>query len=137
MNDWETGARIAFEPQLVIRHLAPVRCLVLPSLLPMKTSQEGRHALAETVAEYGTPADTPYEKLSVSLPAELLQEVRQAARESGTSVSGVIAAALRQSLDRVEQDRLDQALAQDASDNEAWARDALALTARAWADLKW
>ena len=103
----------------------------------MGTSQEGRHALAETVAEYGTTAETPYEKLSVSLPAELLQEVRQAARESGTSVSGVIAAALRQSLDRVEQDRLDQALAQDASDNEAWARDALALTARAWADLKW
>jgi Arc/MetJ-type ribon-helix-helix transcriptional regulator len=103
----------------------------------MGTSQERRHALAETVAEYGTPAETRYEKLSVSLPAELLQEVRQAAGESGTSVSGVIAAALRQSLDRVEQDRLDQALAQDASDNEAWARDALAMTARAWADLKW
>jgi Arc/MetJ-type ribon-helix-helix transcriptional regulator len=103
----------------------------------MGTSREGRHALAETVAAYGTPADARHEKLSVSLPAELLQEVRQAARESGTSVSGVIAAALRQSLDRVGQDRLDQALEKDASDNEAWARDSLALTARAWADLKW
>ena len=103
----------------------------------MGTGEGRRHALAETVAEYGTPAEAAYEKLSVSLPAELLLEVRQAARESGTSVSGVIAAALRQSLDRVEQDRLDQALAQDASDNEAWARDAMAMAARGWADLKW
>lgn len=96
------------------------------------------HALAETAAAYG--ADAPsvaHTKLSISLPVELVNQVRAAAAESGVSVSGIIAAALRRSIAGVDQERLDRALGLDAEDNEAWAADALALTARAWADLKW
>ena len=96
------------------------------------------HALAETVTTYGSdPASAVHTKLSISLPSELAEQVRLAAAESGVSVSGVIAAALRRSIAGVDQERLDRALELDAEDNAAWANDALALTARAWADLTW
>jgi hypothetical protein len=52
-------------------------------------------------------------------------------------VSAIVAAAVRQSIAASEQARLDRALDLDAEDNAAWANDALALTARAWADLEW
>jgi hypothetical protein len=96
------------------------------------------HALAETASTYA--ADSPsaaHTKLSISLPAELAEQVRVAAAEAGTSVSGVIAASLRRSIAGVDQERLDRALGLDAEDNAAWANDALALTARAWAELTW
>lgn len=96
------------------------------------------HALAETAATYASdPASAAHTKLSISLPRELAEQVRLAASESGVSVSGVIAAALRRSIAGVDQERLDRALELDAEDNAAWANDALALTARAWADLTW
>lgn len=95
------------------------------------------HALAETAAAYRTDARAPHTKLSISLPTDLAEELRAAAAESGLGVSGVVAAALRRSIAAAEQDRLDQALELDAADNVAWANDALALTARAWADLEW
>lgn len=96
------------------------------------------HALAETATTYGAdPATTAHTKLSISLPYDLAEQVRLAAAESGVSVSGVIAAALRRSIAGVDQERLDRALELDADDNAAWANDALALTARAWADLTW
>ncbi len=97
-----------------------------------------RHALAETVAEYG--GDTgraTHTKLSISLPTELYDEIRRAADESAVSVSAVIAAGLRRAIAAAEQERLDRALALDADDNEEWARAALELTARAWSELKW
>lgn len=97
-----------------------------------------RHALAETAAAYAEAgAGAAHAKVSISLPTELLTQVRQAAAESGVSVSGVIAAALRHSLSAVQQDRLDRALKLDSEDNAEWAKDALALTARAWAELEW
>ncbi len=96
------------------------------------------HALAETAATYGTEREpAAHTKLSISLPRDLVDQVRLAAGESGTTVSGVIAAALRRSIATSEQERLEQALALDAEENESWANDALALTARAWADLQW
>jgi Arc/MetJ-type ribon-helix-helix transcriptional regulator len=96
------------------------------------------HALAETAASYASePASAAHTKLSISLPSELVEQVRLAAVESGVSVSGVIASALRRSIASVDQGRLDRALELDAEDNAAWANDALALTARAWADLTW
>ncbi|MGH7893580.1 MAG: hypothetical protein ACREQL_02880, partial [Candidatus Binatia bacterium] len=76
-------------------------------------------------------------KLSISLPAELATQVRQAASESGMTVSGVIAAALRGSIAVADQARLDRALELDTEDNAAFASEALALTARAWKDLEW
>lgn len=97
-----------------------------------------RHALAEVAAEYGTPgAETARAKLSISLPADLLDDVRRAAAESGTSVSGVIAAVLRQSIAVADQATIDRALELDAEDGAAWARDAVELTARVWAHLEW
>jgi hypothetical protein len=96
-----------------------------------------RHALAEAAATYGSNPTGSHVKLSISLPAELVDELRAASAETGLGVSGVIAAAIRHSLATVDQARLDRALELDAEDNAAWARDALALTARAWADLKW
>ena len=96
------------------------------------------HALAETAATYGTERETPaHTKLSISLPRDLVEEIRAAAAESGSTVSGVIAAALRRSIATSDQERLDRALALDAEDNASWANDALTLTARAWADLEW
>ena len=96
------------------------------------------HALAETVTTYGSdPASAAHAKLSISLPSDLAEQVRAAAAESGVSVSGVIAAALRRSIAGVDQERLDRALELDAEDNAAWANDAMAITARAWADLTW
>ncbi len=97
-----------------------------------------RHALAETAATYGAAPETAaHVKLSISLPADVVAEVRAAAADTGMSVSGVIAAALRSSIATADQGRLDRALSLDAEDNAAWAADALALTARAWADLEW
>ncbi len=97
-----------------------------------------RHALSETAAAYGPDgASAPHVKLSISLPADLVQQLRAAARESGLGVSGVVAAAVRQSIVAVEQQRLDRALDLDAEDNATWANDALALTAPAWANLEW
>jgi hypothetical protein len=96
------------------------------------------HALAETATTYTSdPALAAHTKLSISLPSDLAEQVRLAAAESGVSVSGVIAAALRRSIAGVDQERLDRALELDAEANAAWASDALALTARAWADLTW
>lgn len=104
----------------------------------MPTHPTRAHALAETAANYGAASDVaPHVKLSISLPAELVAEVRAAATETQSSVSAVIAAALRSSIATADQARLDQALELDAEDNAAWAKDALALTARAWADLEW
>jgi len=96
-----------------------------------------RHALAEVAETYRTERAAAHTKLSISLPTSLVDELRTAATETGESISGLVAAAIRRSIDTAEQERLDRALALDAADNEAWARDALALTARAWADLEW
>jgi len=94
-------------------------------------------ALAETAAAYRADTRVAHTKLSISLPTDLVQELRAAAAESGLGVSGVVAASLRRSIAATGQDRLDQALALDAEDNAGWANDALALTARAWAELEW
>ena len=96
------------------------------------------HPLAETAAAYGPDqAAVRHVKLSVSLPADLVEELRAAAEESGLGVSGVIAAAIRGSLAAGAQAGLDRALALDAEDNEAWASAALVQTAQAWANLEW
>lgn len=95
------------------------------------------HQLAETAAAYRTEARATHTKISISLPTELVAELRAAATETGLGVSGIVAAAVRQSIAAADQARLDRALALDAAENTAWAHDALALTARAWADLEW
>ncbi len=97
-----------------------------------------RHALAEAAAEYG--AANPIRarsKLSISLPSDLLAQVRQAAAESGTSVSGVIAAALDRAIAAADQDRLDAAIAVQNDENLAWVDAFLPLTSKLWSEVEW
>jgi Ribbon-helix-helix protein, copG family len=96
------------------------------------------HALAETASTYASgPAAAPYEKLSITLPAELVAEVRAAAQASGSSVSGVIAAAVRSAIDRSDQARLDAAIEAQNDENRAWAEAFIPTTARIWAEIEW
>ena len=95
-------------------------------------------AIAEAVSPYGADESTaPHTKLSISLPSDLVEIVREAAAESGLSVSATIGASIRRMLAEVEQESLDRALELDAEDNLAWANAYLPIAARLWADLEW
>lgn len=97
-----------------------------------------RHALAETAAEYGSANATKARtKLSISLPADLVDQVRMAATQSGTSVSGVIAAALHRTITTSDRDRLDAAIAAQNEENVAWADAFLPLTSKLWSEVEW
>ena len=96
------------------------------------------HALSEAAASYGAAnAATGRTKLSISLPTDLLEQVRLAATESGTSVSGVIAAALERAIVVADQERLDAALAAQNEENLAWAEAAAPLASKLWAEIEW
>jgi hypothetical protein len=90
------------------------------------------------VAAYGTgePATT-YVKLSISLPADVVEVVRAAAAEGRMTVSATIAAALRRTLGDAEQARLDAALEADADENLAWARATEPVAAKLLSELEW
>jgi len=95
-------------------------------------------AFAETVAPYGADAAaSAHTKLSVSLPTELVELVREAATESGTSVSGMIAAALRRTLEDAEQARLDAAIEAQNEENLVWAEAYLPIAAKLWSEIEW
>jgi hypothetical protein len=100
---------------------------------------EGKGRLfREAVAEYSSePAGGSHAKLSISLPTELLEVVKAAAAESGQSVSAVIAASLRRTLEDAEQARIDRAVALDAEENLEWANAFVPITARLWSELEW
>lgn len=94
---------------------------------------------AEAVASYGVDASSggPHTKLSISLPSDLVEVVRAAAAESGTSVSAMIGAALRRTLEDAEQERLDRALELDAEENLAWATAYMPIAAKLWSEIEW
>ena len=76
------------------------------------------NAIAEAIAPYGAdPSTGPHTKLSISLPTELVELVREVATLSGNSVSATVAAAIRRMLAEVEQESLDRALELDAEEN--------------------
>lgn len=95
-------------------------------------------AFAEAVAPYG-PAETPapYTKLSISLPAELVELVRGAAAARGESVSAMIGAAIRRTLEEVEQARLDAAIEAQNAENLEWARAYLPSAPKLPRDVQW
>ena len=96
------------------------------------------HALAEAAAAYATGAPAAaHTKLSITLPTELVEQVRAAAEASGTSVSGVIAAAVRSAIDRADLDRIDAALELQNDENRAWAEAFIDSTARIWSTIEW
>lgn len=96
-----------------------------------------RHSLAEAAAAYGADTAATHTKLSISLPADLVEQVRLAAAETGVSVSGVIAAALRGTITRSDQARLDDAVDAQNEENMAWADAFLPSTLKLWSEIDW
>jgi len=101
-------------------------------------TSKSRNRLGEALEPYlaGDPR-AAHAKLSITLPTDLLEQVRQAAAESGTSVSATIAAALRRTLHDVEQVRLDAALEAQNEESLDWARATAPMAAEAIAKLEW
>jgi predicted transcriptional regulator len=96
------------------------------------------HALAETASEYGAPAaGAAHTKLSITLPSDLVEQVREAADAAGSSVSGIIAAAIRSTIARADQARIDAAVEVQNEENLAWSRAFLPSTARIWSEIEW
>ena len=97
-----------------------------------------RRAFAEAVAPYA-PAGVagPHTKLSISLPTPLVELVRAAAAEQGVSVSAMIGAAVRRTLEEAEQSRLDAAIEAQNQENLDWATAYGPIAARLWSELEW
>lgn len=95
-------------------------------------------AVAEALAPYGSEGTTArHKKVSVSLPADLVEVVRAIALDRNVSVSAVIAAALRRTIEEADQVRLDRALELDAEENLAWANAYQPIAAKLWSELEW
>ena len=102
-----------------------------------ETRSQGR-IFHESVARYaGGPSGERSTKLSISLPTDLVDVVREAAAQSGLSVSATIAAALRRTLDDAEQARLDAALEVDREENVSWATAYAPTAAELIGKLEW
>jgi len=94
--------------------------------------------LREVLEPYATvEPTTAFVKMSISLPADLAALVRTSAAESGSTVSAMVAAALRRTAQDVEQRRLDAALEADAEENVAWADAFAAMNAKLLSELEW
>lgn len=91
----------------------------------------------ESLAPYGAAAGTGVTKLSISLPTDLADLVKAAAADGGSTVSGVIASAIRASMAAAEQARLDRALELDAQENLDWANAYMPIAAKLWAEIEW
>jgi plasmid stability protein len=93
---------------------------------------------AEAVAPYGSTASaTPHTKLSISLPADLVEIVRASAAATGLSVSATIGASLRRTLEDAEQASLDRAIEAQNQENLDWAQAYLPTAAKLWSELEW
>ncbi len=94
-------------------------------------------AFAEAVAAYGARSGGSHTKLSISLPTDLVELVRSAAADGGMSVSAMIGAALRRTLEEAEQARLDAAIDAQNEENLEWAAAYLPIAAKLWSELEW
>jgi hypothetical protein len=103
-----------------------------------ETVRQSARLLHESIAPYSERATrSNVIKLSISLPADLVEIVRTAAAENAMSVSATIAAALRRTLGDAEQARLDAALDAQAAENVEFARAYEPLAAELIAKLEW
>ena len=92
----------------------------------------------ETLAPYGESGSASgTTKLSISLPTDLVEVIRATARDSGSTVSALIAAALRRTLADAEQADIDRALDAQAQENLDWAEAFQPITAKLWSELEW
>ena len=104
----------------------------------MSESEPRGRLLHDAVAPYAASDAPPaFVKLSVSLPADLVEVVRAAAAASGLSVSATIAAALRRTIADADQARLDAALEADREENVAWATADESVVGKLVSELKW
>ena len=95
-------------------------------------------AFAEAIAAYGPDASSaPHTKLSISLPGDLVELVREAAAQTGLSVSATIGASLRRTLQHSDQARLDAAIEAQNVENLDWAMAYLPIAAKLWSELEW
>ncbi len=94
--------------------------------------------MAEALAPYGSEgAAARHAKVSISLPADLVEVVRSIAVARHVSVSAVIAASLRRTIEEADQARLDRAIELDAEENLAWANAYQPIAAKLWSELEW
>ena len=95
-------------------------------------------SLRETLAPYGEGGSAGgTTKLSISLPTDLVEVIKVTARDSGSTVSAIIAAALRRTLEHAEQADIDQALDAQAQENLEWAEAYMPIAAKLWSELEW
>lgn len=103
-----------------------------------ESTRQQLKAVAEALAPYGSEnAIARHAKVSISLPADLVEVVRAIAVDSNLSVSAVIAASLRRTIEEADQARLDRALELDAEENVAWATAYLPIAAKLWSEIEW
>jgi hypothetical protein len=88
----------------------------------------------ETAVPYG---GVPVEKLSISLPPVLAARARDEARRDGRSVSAVVADALRERFERLDQAALDAALDADRDESIRAAEAFLPYAAALIAESTW
>jgi hypothetical protein len=104
----------------------------------MGSTDRRTRVLRETLAQYGH--DKPAErtaKLSISLPTELIEVVRATAHASGSTVSALIAASLRRTLEEAEQADIDRALDAQSQENLDWAEAFLPTTGELASTSEW
>ena len=93
---------------------------------------------AETVAPYGSDdSRASHTKLSISLPSDLVELVREAAAQAGLTMSATIGASLRRTLADADQARLDRAIEAQNEENLAWAEAYVPIAAKVWSELEW
>jgi len=99
-----------------------------------RTSGRTNRGVREAAAPYGSE---PVEKLSISLPPGLAARARHEAQHDGSSLSAVVAAALRERFDRLDQAELDAALDADREENVRAAEAMLPYAAALFAETEW
>jgi hypothetical protein len=91
-------------------------------------------AARESVAPYGTEL---VDKVSVSLPPGLVARARAEADREASTLSAVVAAALRERFERVDQAELDAALDADREESIRAAEAFLPYAAALFAEAEW
>jgi hypothetical protein len=100
-----------------------------------RTSGRTRHrATRESGAPYGTEL---VDKVSVSLPPGLVARARAEADREASTLSAVVAAALRERFERVDQAELDAALDADREESIRAAEAFLPYAAALFAEAEW
>jgi hypothetical protein len=97
---------------------------------------DGRTAgrVREATAPYGSEL---VEKLSVSLPPGIAARAREQAHREGSSLSAVVAAALREQFERLDQAARDAALDADREESVRAAEAMLPYAAALFAEAEW